>query len=387
MESTRPRDVGIDPDRLEHFFAVVERLIERKWLRGGSFLIARRGKIAAARALGFVDTEGRRRAKPDDIYCIFSTSKPITSTLLLMRVDRGDLRLIDRVADYIPEFGAAGKTGVTITHLLTHMGGFPNLPPDWPVQQWGDWDGTIARICALPLEFEPGTALHYHALTAHWIMAEIVRRLDGAKRCFAEICADEVYRPLKMKDSHMGVRPDMRERLVALKALDAESIPFPFSMLEDFDLPEAQAAAIPGGGSRSTIFDLARFYQMWLNGGELDGLRLLSPAMVQLATTIHTGEHEDRLLELLRVMNGWPRIPANRGLGWWVRGTGIFPSFFGSLASSGTFGHAGASSIMAWADPARELVFVGLTAGLIAEARNIVRWHQLSDLAQSCVVD
>ncbi len=122
------------------------------------------------------------------------------------------------------------------------MGGFPNLPPDWPVQQWGDWDGTIARICALPLEFEPGTALHYHALTAHWIMAEIVRRLDGAKRSYAEICADEVYRPLKMKDSHLGVRPDMRERLVALRALDAESIPFPFSMLEDFDL-----AAGPGG--------------------------------------------------------------------------------------------------------------------------------------------
>jgi CubicO group peptidase (beta-lactamase class C family) len=86
-------------------------------------------------------------------------------------------------------------------------------------------------------------------------------------------------------------------------------------------------------------------------------------------------------------MNRWPRIPANRGLGFWIRGVGIFPSYFGSLASARTFGHAGASSIMAWADPARELVFVGLTAGLIDEARSILRWHQFSDLAQACVVD
>jgi CubicO group peptidase (beta-lactamase class C family) len=97
-------------------------------------------------------------------------------------------------------------------------------------------------------------------------MAEIVRRLDGGKRSFAEICSDEIYRPLKMPDSHMGVRADMRERLVPLRALDAESIPFPFALLEAFDLPEVQPAMIPGGGSRSTIFDLARFYQMWLNG-------------------------------------------------------------------------------------------------------------------------
>ncbi len=77
-----------------------------------------------------------------------------------------------------------------------------------------------------------------------------------------------------------------------MRALDAESIPFPFALLEAFDLPEVQPAMIPGGGSRSTIFDLARFYQMWLNGGELDGVRLLSPAMVELATTIHTGDRE-----------------------------------------------------------------------------------------------
>jgi CubicO group peptidase (beta-lactamase class C family) len=153
------------------------------------------------------------------------------------------------------------------------------------------------------------------------------------------------------------------------------------------DEPTLQKAAVPGAGSRATVFDLARFYQMWLNGGELNGVRLLSPAMVDLATTIHTGDMEDRMIEPMRVTMHWPKITANRGLGFWLRGTGIFPTYFGSFASPRTFGHAGASSIMAWADPARELVFVGLTSGLIEEPRSIGRWHLFSDLAQSCVVD
>jgi CubicO group peptidase (beta-lactamase class C family) len=96
---------------------------------------------------------------------------------------------------------------------------------------------------------------------------------------------------------------------------------------------------------------------------------------------------EDRLIEPIRVAMQWPRIPANRGLGFWMRGTGIFPTYFGSLSSPRTFGHAGASSIMAWADPARELVFIGLTSGLIQEPRSILRWHLFADLAQACVVD
>lgn len=385
METAKPRDVGIDPERVEHFFRVVERKITEKWLYGGSFLIARKGRIVAARGVGQVEPAKGRAARPDDIYCIFSTTKPITATVLLAKVERGDVRLVDKVADYIPEFAQAGKKNVTVLQALAHTGGFPTFPLDWPLERWGDWDDTIARLCALPLEFEPGTACHYHALTQSWIQAEIARRVEGGKRSFAEMCAEEVYGPLGMKDAHMFVRPDMAARRVPLQALDTESVPFPLAFLEAFNT--LQSATVPGGGSHATIFDLARFYQAFLNGGELAGRRVLSPAMVDLATTIHTGNLEDRLFELLREMHGWPHFPANRGLGFWVRGTGVYPTYFGSLASPGTFGHAGASSIVAWADPARDLVFVGLTSGLIDEARSILRWHLFSDLVQACVVD
>ena len=387
MQTVNPKEVGVDPQRVEHLFAAIERKINEGWLYGGAFLLARRGKIVAARGVGQSEPKKNRAAKPDDIFCLFSTSKPITATMLLIKADQGEVRLCDKVADYIPEFATNGKRSATISQVLTHTSGFPNLAPDWPMPKWADWDATIAKICAQPLEHEPGTAVHYHGLTGSWILAEIARRVDGGKRSFAQMCAEDLYGPLGMKDSHMGVRPDMQARRVPLQALDSGGSPFPIEFLAAFNDPAIQGAAVPGAGSYSTVFDLARFYQMWLNGGELDGVRLLSPAMVDLATTIHTGDMEDRLIEPIRVAMQWPRIPANRGLGFWMRGTGIFPTYFGSLSSPRTFGHAGASSIMAWADPARELLFIGLTSGLIQEPRSIMRWHLFADLAQACVVD
>ncbi|MGH7960221.1 MAG: serine hydrolase domain-containing protein [Candidatus Binatia bacterium] len=387
MQTANPREVGIDPQRVERLFHVIERKISEGWLYGGVFLLARHGQIVAARGVGQSEPKKGRAAKPDDIFCLFSTTKPITGTMLLMKADQGELRLTDRVADYIPEFAAGGKRSITIAQVLTHTAGFPTMPLNWPMPQWADWDGTIARICAQPLEYEPGTAVHYLALTGSWILAEIARRVDGGERSFAQMCAEDLYGPLGMKDSYMGVRPDMQERRVPLQALDSGGSPFPMEFLEAFNLPMIQSGAIPGAGSYGTVFDLARFYQMWLNKGEFNGMRLLSPAMVDLATINHTGDMEDRLFEPMRVAIQWPHLPATRGLSFWLRGTGIFPSHFGSLASPRTFGHAGASSIMAWADPVRDLIFVGLTSGLIEEPRSLMRWHLFSDLAQACVVD
>ncbi|MCE2486286.1 MAG: beta-lactamase family protein [Desulfurellaceae bacterium] len=387
MQTVDPGTVGMDPERIEHLFGHIEKMRGESWLFGGAFLLARRGKIVAARGVGQVEPETGRPARVDDIFCQFSTTKPITATMLLMKADRGEVQLYEKVSAYIPEFGAAGKRHTTVAQVLTHTAGFPTMPLDWPMAKWADWDATIARLCAQPLEYEPGAAVHYHALTGSWILAEIARRVDGGSRSFAQMCEDELYRPLGMHDSHMGVRPDMHERRVPLQALDEGGAPFPLAFLEAFNRPEIQSAAIPGGGSYSSVGDMARFYQMWLNRGAFDGVRLLSPAMVELATTIHTGDLEDRLLEPIRVARQWPKAPANRGLGFWLRGSGIFPTYFGSLASPRTFGHAGASSIMAWADPARELIFVGMTSGLIEEPRSITRWHVLSDLAQACVVE
>ena len=385
MEQCQPEDVGLDPARVDHLFSVIEKKVAEGWQSGGTFLLARHGKIAANRALGLVDPKTGRAARVDDLFCLFSTTKPITATALLRRADRGELMLTDRVAALIPEFACAGKDDVTVAQVLTHSAGFPTLPGDWTPDRWSDWDATIARICAQPIESEPGEVVQYHALTGSWILGEIVRRLDGGTRSFDEILQDEIYGPLGMKDSTLVMRDDLESRRVPVRALDSGGVPFPMEFLEMFGAPELLAAAIPGGGSYATATDLARFYQMWLNRGELDGVRLLSPAMATLATRNHTGDKHDRLLDMMFLANGLRPTPAYRGLGFFLRGTGLETNFFGSLASAGTYGHAGASSIMAWADPERDLIFVGLTAGLVHESKNVPRWHLFSDLAQACV--
>lgn len=385
MERAKPRDVGIDDGRLQRVFEVLEAKVAARELCGGSFLVARRGRVVAARGLGFVDPEGTRACRPDDVFCLFSATKPMTATLLLRQVDAGRVRLTDRIADHVPEFAAAGKDRVTLAHVLTHTAGFPNLAPDWPPDRWADWDGTIARICAQPLEHEPGAAVVYHALTGSWILGEVVRRIDGRARSFAEMMEDEIFGPLGMRDTGIGIRSDLEARRVPIRALESGGAPFPLEFLETFN--QLRSAEIPGGGGYSTVEDLARFYQAWLSGGVLDGRRILSPALVDLATRNHTGTAADRFFDLVRIPMGWEESPAYRGLGFFLRGERLGPTYFGTLASPRAFGHPGASSTMAWADPERELLFVGLTAGLIAEGKHLLRFQQLSDLVISTVVD
>src|SRR6185503_16243756 len=127
MTNAEPRDVGIDADRLERVFTTIGEQVARGEYYGGSFLVARRGRVVAARGVGMSEPSRKRAARPDDVYCIFSTSKPLTATVLLRQVDAGRVRLTDRVADHIPEFAVAGKANVTVAQVLTHTAGFASL--------------------------------------------------------------------------------------------------------------------------------------------------------------------------------------------------------------------------------------------------------------------
>jgi len=387
MDAVNPQEVGMDPGALERFRDAARRAVADNCMYGGSFLIARHGKLVLNEAFGHVGSGSSREARIDDVYCILSTTKPITATAVFIMAERGLLRLSDRVSEHIPEFANGGKDKVTVAQVLTHRSGFATMPGDWFPPMWADWDATIQRLCYMPIEHAPGGSVHYHAVTGSWILAEIVRRVDGLGRNFAEIVADLIYRPLKMADSGLLPDPDWANRRVAISAIDQGGVPFPMEFLQMLDLPELDQAIIPGARSFTTTADLAQFYQLWLNGGTMAGERVLSPATVRLATTLHTGDQRDCLLDQMFMANDLDPIPANRGLSWFLRGSGLETNHFGSLASADTFGHAGASSIMAWADPQRELVFIGLTAGLVHESRNIPRWHLLSDLAQAAVVE
>jgi len=147
-----------------------------------------------------------------------------------------------------------------------------------------------------------------------------------------------------------------------------------------------EQAEMPWVGAVSTAHDLFRFAEMLRRGGELDGARIVSPAILDLAATNHTGALPNKLYARLAAAVGWQPWPANVGLGFMLRGPGLHPTLFGTLASPRTFGNYGAGSSLIWVDPVRDITFVCLTAGAMLETANIERFQRLSDLALASAV-
>ena len=387
MTTANPRDLGLDPAKLDRLSAAVRRDIDEERYDGAALVVGRGGAVAMQEALGFADRATRRKARADDVFCIFSVTKQLTAATVLARFERGELRPTTPVADIIPEFGVKGKQRVTVAHLLTHTGGMSAGLPPIPMDQIGNLEAAVAAICDQGVESIPGKEVSYSPITAHSVLGEIVRRVDGGKRRFRDILAAEVLEPLGMKDTWLGLRRDLAQRRVPVVVRDRSPGLFPAELLEAFNDLITEEAEIPGAGAISTAGDIFRFAEALRRGGELDGARILSPAMLGLATTNHTGLMPNNLWNYAREMRGWDEFPAFLGLGFFLRGSGIFPMYFGTMASPRTFGGVGAGSTMFWVDPERDLTFVCLTAGLLEETRNIDRFQRLSDLLFAAVVD
>ena len=387
MRSAKPADVGLDPGRLERLTATISHDVEHEVYDGAVVVVARRGAVALHAAIGYAERATGRRARPDDVFCAFSITKTLTAATVLRRIEQGELALTTPVADVIPEFGVRGKQRITVAHLLTHTGGLAAVPPALAPELLGDLETFVAAVSQQALDAVPGSEVNYSAISGHAVLAEMVRRLDGGRRRFRAIVADEVLTPLGMKETWLGLRPDLAPRRVPVVMRDRSPGLFEPEMLEGFNALLTEESEFPAAGAISTAADLARWGEALRCGGTLDGTRVLAPATVRLATTNHTGLAPNRLWSYARELRGWEAFPAYLGLTFWLRGSGIFPMFFGTLASSATFGHAGAGTALFWVDPERELVFVCLTAGGLEETRNIERFQRLSDLAHAAVLD
>lgn len=386
VETIHPQACGLDAARLDHLSAVIHRDIEQQRYDGAVSVVARSGRVALHHAIGFAERKTARPARTDDVFCLFSVTKALTGAAVLACIDRGDLALTTRVAEIIPEFAAKGKQRVTLTHLLTHTGGMSSGFPPVPPELLGDLETVVTAVCQQGLEARPGHEVSYSPMTAHAILGEIVRRVDGGSRSFGQILAQDVFTPLNMHDTTLGLRADLVARKVPVVVRDRSEGLFPPEVLESFNSLITEDAEIPGGGAVSTAADIFRFAEMLRRGGELDGVRILSPAIIQLATTNHTGTQPNNLWNYAREERGWDAFPAFLGLSFFLRGTGICPTYFGTMASPGTFGGVGAGTTMFWVDPERELTFVCLTAGGMEEANSMERFQRLSDLVLAAAV-
>ena len=382
------KDLGLDPKALDRLVESMKKDIAQGLYDGAVFIVARHGKIAMHEAIGHTDLANKRAARKDDVFHLMSVTKQLTAAIVLAAIDRGDFTLTTKVGEVIPEFGVKGKQNVTVGHLLTQTSGLnTELPFMVPMDQIANIQALVSAVCNDRLHHIPGKMVSYNATTAHAVLAEMICRLDPAKRPFRQILAEDLFEPLGMKDTSLVLRPDLAERRVPIVARYRTPGLFDPVLLESSNYLFTEETEFPAGGAIGTASDLFRFTEMLRRGGELDGVRILSPGIIKNATTNHTGSLSNDIFDYAREMRGWPEWPAYLGLSFFLRGEGIFPTPLGISTSPGTFSGQGTGSTIFWVDPERDLTFVCLTAGVIEDGDNILRFQKLSDMVVAAVTE
>jgi CubicO group peptidase (beta-lactamase class C family) len=371
-----PASEGVDPERLQRLYRVIESHIAEGRYPGAQTAIARHGKLLDFRSFGQARLAPTPRAAADDsLWLLYSQTKVITAAAVWVLVEQGALTFNDKIADHVPEFAANSKGEITLAQVLSHRAGYPNARPSSEV--WTDHELLRKRVCDFELEWWPDSRVHYHGASAHWTCAVLIEAITG--RDYREFIRSEVLDPLGLDDIYVGVPADVQDRCVDMHEIEDGSLIGVGSKPGSEKQNEAafRAAGVPGGGGYATAAALTAFYQMLVQGGTLNGRRLFSPRLIRWVTTNQSGDRVD----------GSFGIPMHRALGPHVRGTTPAIRGLGTIATPGTFGHGGAGSSYSWADPESGLSFTYLTNSRYDEPWHTRRLDQISTLAHASLVD
>ncbi len=366
----QPNDVGLSTERLERITAAMKADVGAGRLPGAIGLVARRGSIAYFETVGQSDIEQGRAMTPDTLFRIYSMSKPITSVALMMLHEEGKFRLTDRVDRYIPELRdlpvaeenvfypadpeninrLMARRPMTVQDLMRHTSGMAyGFNGDTAVDRLYrqhkviDWDSPLTtmidRLAKLPLLYHPGEKWHYSIAVD--VQSRLVEVLSEMK--FDRYLRERIFEPLGMVDTAFYAPKEKHDRFAQIYGLEDGKLSVSEPDQSDrFKAPPAWHSG--GGGLVSSAMDYFRFCQMLLNGGELDGERLLSRKTVELMTRDHLA-HAD------------PDRARTTGYGFGLNfAVHVDPSVSGSAASVGEYNWGGAAGTKFWIDPAEELI-------------------------------
>lgn len=382
------RDSLMDAERLGQLERVVRSDIEDGRYFGAAIKVARRGETVLDLAVGHADEARTQAIRTDTVFSVFSITKAFVNVLVLRAIEFGRFALTTPLVDIIPEFAGRPRERATIFHFLTHTTGMPGVWEPVPGLLLEDLDEAVAAVVAnVHGVVEPGTRCDYAPMAGHVLLGEVLRRTDPAGRPIGRILREDLWDPLGMSDTNLGILPHMRDRhavpeMRGVLPITSRSRTSP----GDYGLYTAERNEAVWAGSASTTGDLHRFMEMLRRGGAAEGGRILSPRMIELARTVWTGEMANELYRSVALRNGDAVPPANLGLGFNVRGQGIYTTQLGTLTSASTFGNYGAGTGLVWVDPETDVSFVGLSAGLLAQSDNIARYQRLSDIVAAAVV-
>lgn len=374
LSRSRPEELGISSERLGRLDTVLNSYVEENLIAGQVLLVLRKGRIAHSLANGMRDIEATDPMKEDTIFRIASQTKALVSTGIMILHERGQLDISHPLSRYIPEWenvqvAVPNENGsynlepverpITLRHLLTHTAGMSYgtgpASREWEEADFQGWyfanktetiGESIARMASLPLNAHPGTAWIYGYNTD--ILGAVIEKASGMD--LNNFLQQEIFEPLEMSDSHFYLPENKRERLAVVyqpkPGGGIQAIPATDGMRSQGLYIDGPRISYSGGaGLLSTANDYARFLQMTLNGGELDGKRILSRKTIELMTTNHLGD-----------------LPFRSGQGFGL-GFSIVTDLGerGTLGSVGEYGWGGAYHSTYWVDPQEELVVVYLT--------------------------
>ncbi len=355
---------------------------------GAAVAVYHHGRLVADLWAGVADEATNEPWREDTMALVYSATKGLTATCVHVLASRGLIDHESPVAQYWPEFAANGKQDITVAQLMSHQAGVPQLPDGLISDDLLDWERMVAGIALLEPAWEPGTDTGYHALTFGYLAGELVRRVDG--RSVGAFLRDEIAAPLGLTQLHIGTTPDIEPRIAKLISraddnidraagwkqifdvapLIARAISPPDGRLNDvLDSPAGHQAEVPAVNAVASARDLARLYACLANGGELDGVRIMSEQTVRTMSERRT----HRADKILFVPVGW-------SLGYMTGGDDGRPQ--GARLSA--FGHVGFGGSMGFCDPEINMSF-GLVLNLLdRDLLGAGRTAALAEAARTC---
>jgi CubicO group peptidase (beta-lactamase class C family) len=383
--------VGLSAEGLAHIDRTLAGFVADGQLPGVATLVARHGKIVHRSTQGLKDISTGEPLADDTIYRIYSMTKPVTAAAMMVLYDRGLWSPDDPIAKHLPELAAVrGPNGEAPEHppsmreLMTHTAGFgygiglgPHDATDKAYIAAEIWqaDGLAEfarRVAGVPLAYQPGSAWRY-SLSMD-LQGAVIERLSG--QSLPDFMREVIFKPLGMADTGFLVPTEKLPRLAQLYHMygltELTVLDHPAFVRDPRVVPKVASG---GGGLYSTITDYARFAQMLLNGGELEGVRVVSQASVELMTANHLPE----AIVTAGVVAGMQRIGPGRG---YAFNGAVFndPALAGSPVGRGTYQWDGASGVWFWIDPEKDLLFVGMIQRMMQEGM-----PRLQDLTQAMI--
>ena len=246
IEVVDPASLGFDPGALERLCQVIKNHVAAGRYPGAQVAVARYGKLGLSRCFGLARTQPKLTTEEDSLFLLYSNTKVITAATIWSLVQDGALSFGDRIAEHIPGFERNRKGEITLIQLLTHQAGFPSAFV--ASRNWEDHDALRRTVCDFELEWQPGTRIHYHPASAHWVAAVLIESITG--RDFRDVIRERILVPLGIED----------EVQVGLRTADQDRAAFMYSGHDANDMvplmpestPEFRLAGVPGGGGFGT---------------------------------------------------------------------------------------------------------------------------------------